>query len=53
MLGRETVVRLVAAGMALWRDRLFAVMHRNASSAVEHFRLPLGQVVEIGTQVEI
>ena len=53
VLGRETVVPSKRRGMALWRERLFAVMHRNASGAAEHFRLPADDVIEIGSRIEI
>ena len=53
VLGKETVIAGTRPGMARWRDRLFAILHRNASNAVEHFKLPPAQVIEIGTQVEI
>jgi KUP system potassium uptake protein len=39
--------------MALWRDRLFLVMARNATSATEYFSVPGNRLVELGTQVEI
>jgi KUP system potassium uptake protein len=45
--------RLVAAGMAIWREKLFAWMLRNAESAMEFFKLPTNRVVELGSQVEI
>ena len=53
-VGRETV-RSVAAdsGMARWRERLFALLHRNAASAADYFRLPPGRVIEIGAPVDI
>ena len=53
VLSRETVVPTVRAGMALWRERLFATMARNAGSAAAYFRLPPNRVIELGTQVEI
>ena len=40
-------------GMAIWRERLFAWMLRNAESAMEFFKLPPNRVVELGSQVEI
>ena len=40
-------------GMAMWRDRLFATMARNAGSVVEYFNLPTNRVIELGTQIEI
>jgi KUP system potassium uptake protein len=54
-LSRETVIPTMRerSGMAVWRERLFATMSRNASSAVEYFYLPTNRVIELGTQVEI
>jgi KUP system potassium uptake protein len=40
-------------GMALWRERLFALLHRNASSPLRYFRLPRDRIVEVGTIIEI
>ena len=39
--------------MAVWRERLFARMLRNAESAMEFFKLPTNRVIELGSQVEI
>ena len=50
---RETVVAMAKRGMPIWRDRLFAVMHRNAASATGFFRIPGNRLVELGAQVEI
>ncbi len=50
---RETVVASAHRGMALWREKLFAVMHRNAAPASGFFRIPGNRLVELGTQVEI
>jgi KUP system potassium uptake protein len=53
-LSREKVVPIGGgAGMALWRDRLFAAMARNAASATDFFNIPPNRVVELGTRVEI
>ena len=53
-LSRETVIPSARiAGMAEWRERLFAAMARNAGSAVEYFNLPSNRVIALGTQVEI
>ena len=53
-LGRE---RLIATreveGMAVWREKLFALMSRNARSATAFFRLPSNRVVELGAQVRL
>ena len=40
-------------GMALWREKLFVVMARNAQLATAFFRLPAERVVELGVQVEM
>ncbi|MGE0042914.1 MAG: potassium transporter Kup [Vicinamibacterales bacterium] len=52
-LGRESLVVTDQPGMAKWRERLFAVMARNAGRATGFFRLPAERVVELGVQVEI
>ena len=52
-LGRETLLATNKPGMAIWRERLFALMSRNAQSAMTFFRIPPGQVVEMGSQVEL
>jgi KUP system potassium uptake protein len=52
-LSRETVVPTPGAGMAGWRERLFAGMSRNAGSVAEFFRLPNNSVIELGTRVQI
>ncbi|HZH44767.1 MAG TPA: potassium transporter Kup [Lysobacter sp.] len=50
---RETVVASARRGMPIWRDRLFAIMHRNAAPATQFFRIPGNRLVELGAQVEI
>ena len=52
-LGRETLVATRRPGMALWRERLFAWMIRNSSSAAGFFCLPTNQVIELGAQIEM
>ncbi len=52
-LSRETLVPSKMPGMALWREKIFAVMSRNAMRATDFFRIPTNRVVELGTQVEI
>jgi KUP system potassium uptake protein len=49
----ETVVGSKHRGMPLWRDRLFAFMHRNAAPATNFFRIPGNRLVELGAQIEI
>jgi KUP system potassium uptake protein len=53
VLGRETVLATNRPGMAIWRERLFAFMERNALRAPAHFQLPPSQVLEIGALIEI
>lgn len=52
-LSRETVVPTPGAGMADWRERLFAMLSRNSSGVATFFRLPDNAVVELGTRVQI
>jgi KUP system potassium uptake protein len=53
-LARQTLLTTgTRPGMAMWRERLFAWMLRNAESAMEFFKLPPNRVVELGSQVEI
>jgi len=52
-LGKETVLATEHPGMAIWRERLFGVMTRNARSATSFFRLPPNRVVELGAQIEM
>ena len=37
-LGRETLIPHGALGMAVWREKLFALMSRNATTAMAFFR---------------
>jgi KUP system potassium uptake protein len=39
--------------MALWRDKLFAFLGRNAAQAAEYYSLPPNRVVELGGQINI
>jgi len=53
-LSHEAVVASESIkGMALWREKLFAHMHRNAGTAAEFLKLPSNNVVEMGAKVEI
>ena len=49
----EVFVPTRNAGMAHWREALFAVMSRNAGSVADFFRLPHNCVIELGTRVQI
>jgi KUP system potassium uptake protein len=50
---RETIVATRHGGMPVWRDKLFALMHRNAAPVTGFFRIPGNRLVELGAQVEI
>jgi KUP system potassium uptake protein len=52
-LGRETIIVTRRRGMAIWREKLFVLMARNAVRATAFFRLPPERVVELGVQVEM
>jgi KUP system potassium uptake protein len=52
-LGRETIVVTTREGMAIWREKLFVLMARNAVRATAFFKLPPERVVELGVQVEM
>ena len=52
-LSRDTVVPTLGGGMAIWREKLFAQMHHNASAAADFLKLPSNAVVEMGSKIEI
>lgn len=52
-LGRENLLPTARPGMALWRERLFARLSRNAQGATKFFRLPPDNVCEMGVQIEL
>ncbi len=52
-LSRDIVIPTIGSGMAAWREKLFAGMHRNASAAADYLSLPTNRVVELGSKVEI
>ena len=52
-LSRDIIVPDVGGAMPRWRDQLFSVMSRNASSAVEYFNIPANSVIELGSRVQL
>ncbi|SEJ53194.1 KUP system potassium uptake protein [Sphingobium sp. AP50] len=52
-LSRQTLIPSDKPGMAIWREKFFAWMIRNAETPMEFFKLPTNRVVELGSQVEI
>lgn len=52
-LGPETLIATNRPGMALWRERLFSRLARNAPRATHFFRLPPDRVCELGAEIEL
>ena len=52
-LSRDIVMPTLGGGMMMWREKLFASMHHNASAAADFLNLPTNRVVELGSKVEI
>jgi len=52
-LSRDIVIPTFGTGMAMWREKLFASMHRNAAAAADFLNLPSNRIVELGAKVEI
>lgn len=52
-LSRQRAIPTREPGMALWRERLFAIMLRLSANATDFFRIPANQVLEMGSRVEI
>jgi KUP system potassium uptake protein len=52
-LSRDIVIPTLGKGMAMWREKIFASMHHNASGAADFLSLPTNRVVELGSKLEI
>ncbi len=52
-LSRDVVDPRLGGAMSLWREKLFAALHRNAAAAADFLSLPPNRVVELGTKVQI
>jgi KUP system potassium uptake protein len=53
-LARDTVLATgESKAMALWREKLFAFLGRNAAQAAEYYSLPANRVVELGGQINL
>ena len=50
-LSRDTVIPSMDGGMAYWREKLFAQLHRNASGAADFLNFPNNAVVELGSKI--
>jgi KUP system potassium uptake protein len=53
VLGRETILATQRRGMAVWRERLFGFLARNAARATAFYRLPPLQVIEVGSEIDL
>ena len=53
VLGRETLLLSGRSRMAPWRKRLYAILARNAPSAIAYFEIPANRVIELGVQIEL
>ncbi|MES2770120.1 MAG: potassium transporter Kup [Bdellovibrionota bacterium] len=53
VLGRETIVTKEKSFFKSWRQRLFALMSRNAERPMAFFSIPPQNVIEVGVQIEI
>jgi len=52
-LGRETLLATSRPGMAIWRERLFGLLSRNARRATQYFKIPPDRVCELGAEIEL
>ncbi len=52
-ISRDTIIPTAMPGMALWREKLFTAMARNAAGATDFFHIPANRVIELGSQVQI
>ena len=52
-MSRQTILATDKPGMAIWREKLFALLLRNTQTPIAFFNLPPNRVVELGSQVEI
>jgi KUP system potassium uptake protein len=39
--------------MAIWRERLFGLLARNARRATRYFKIPPDRVCELGAEIEL
>jgi KUP system potassium uptake protein len=53
IIGHEEVYATRRPGMPLWRERLFALLNRNAPNVTPLFNLPHDRVIQVGRPVDI
>ncbi len=52
-VGKERIIVTAKAGMAPWREHLFAFLSKNSENAADFFQLPPDRVYEVSQVVEI
>ncbi|WP_420909783.1 KUP/HAK/KT family potassium transporter [Acidiferrobacter thiooxydans] len=52
-VSRQHILPKAGGSLALWRQRLFAVMLKASATAIDFFHLPANQVMELGDVVEL
>jgi KUP system potassium uptake protein len=52
-LGRESVLATSEGSMGPFTESIFGFLQRNAVTADRHFKIPPGQVIEIGIQLDL
>lgn len=52
-ISRRNIVSSSSFGMPVWQDRIFIAMSRNATDAVDYFRIPRDMVIELGIQMVV
>jgi KUP system potassium uptake protein len=52
-VSRQHILPKAGGSLALWRQRLFAVMLKASATAIDFFHLPANQVMELGDIVEL
>lgn len=52
-VSRETIVPNAGGLMPFWREKIFAQLHRNASSVADFLKIPNNAVIELGTKVDL
>jgi KUP system potassium uptake protein len=52
-VGKERIVVTAKAGMAIWREHLFAFLSKHSENAADFFQLPPDRVYEVSQVVEI
>ncbi|MDE0805096.1 MAG: potassium transporter Kup [Acidimicrobiales bacterium] len=53
VLGAEAIIVTGDDGMARWREQIYALMHRNATTPSTYFGLPPDRTLSIGSHIEL